>query len=72
MVEMDIFNIYTVQRAVNPKVDKLELWFLCSALCLMVFYICERFHEISHKRFSTYREDMIAWWKWLCSTFKGQ
>ena len=45
MVEMAIFNIYNVQRAVTPKVGQPELWFLCSACRLMVLYICERFHE---------------------------
>ena len=40
MVEMAIFNIYNVQRAVTP-----ELWFLCSAHRPMVLYICERFYE---------------------------
>ena len=37
--------ISKVQRAVNPKVGKQELWFLCSACCPMVFYICVNFHE---------------------------
>ena len=45
MVEMAVFNINDVQRAMTPKVDKPELQFLCSARCLMKFYICLRFHE---------------------------
>ena len=46
MVEMAMFN---VQRAITPKVGQPELWFMCSAHCLMVFYICVKFHEnISH------------------------
>ena len=45
MEEMAIFNIYDVQRAVTPKVGLLELWFLYSAHCLMVLYICEKFYE---------------------------
>ena len=45
MVEMAIFNSYNVQRAVTPKVDSSELWFLYSALCLMVHYICMKFRE---------------------------
>ena len=40
-----IFNIYSVQRAATPKVGYPELRFLCSACCLMVYYICEIFHN---------------------------
>ena len=40
MVEMAMIN---VQRAITPKVGKLELQFICS--CLMVLYICVKFHE---------------------------
>ena len=43
MLEMTLFN---VQRAITPEVGKLELWFMCSAHRLMVFYICVKFHEI--------------------------
>ena len=43
IVEMAIFNIYYVQSAATPKV---ELHFLCCACCLMVIYICEKFHYI--------------------------
>ena len=42
MVEMAICN---VQRAITPKVGKPELRFMCSALCLIVLYICVKFHE---------------------------
>ena len=45
MVEMAIFNIYNVQRALTPRVGQPKLWFLSSARRLMVLYICERFHE---------------------------
>ena len=34
-----------VQRAITPKVGKPELRFMCSVLCLMVLYICVKFHE---------------------------
>ena len=34
-----------VQRAITPKVDKSELRFMCSALCLMVLYINVKFRE---------------------------
>ena len=46
MVEMAIFNI---QRAISLKVGKQELWFMCSARCLMVFNICVKFHEADKK-----------------------
>ena len=42
MVELAIFN---VQRAITPKVCNPELWFLCSARCLIVLNICVKFHE---------------------------
>ena len=42
MVEMAMFN---VQRKISPKVGKSELWFMCSALCFMVPYICAKFPE---------------------------
>ena len=41
---MGISNGYDVQRAVIIKVGLPELWFLCSAHCLMVLYICVKFH----------------------------
>ena len=43
MVEMAMFNI---QRAMTPKVGKPELWFMCSAHCLIVLYICVKFGKI--------------------------
>ena len=42
MVEMTMFN---VQRAITPKVGKPELWFICSACCLIVPYICVKSRE---------------------------
>ena len=45
MVEMVIFNIYDVQRAITPKVNLQELWFLCFARYLVMLYICKRFRE---------------------------
>ena len=42
MVEMAIFN---VQRAITPKGGNPELCFICSALRLMVLYICVKFCE---------------------------
>ena len=37
-------NVNT-QRAITPKVAKLELRFLCSACRLMVFNLCVKFYE---------------------------
>ena len=36
---------YKVQRDVTQKVSIQELWFLCSACCLMLVNICMKFHE---------------------------
>ena len=33
------------QRAITPKIGKPELQFMCSAHHLMVFNVCEKFHE---------------------------
>ena len=38
-------KIVNTQRAINPKVGKPELRFLCSARRLMVFNVCVKFHE---------------------------
>ena len=38
-------KIVNTQRAVTPKVGKPELWFMCFACRLMVFNVCEKFHE---------------------------
>ena len=32
-------TIYNVQNALTPKAGKQDLFFLCSACCLMVLYI---------------------------------
>ena len=42
------FQIYYVQRAAAPKEVNQSYRFLCSACCLMVLYICEKFHNISN------------------------
>ena len=39
------FIIYYTQSAIINKVCKPELWFLCSAHPIIVFYICMKFHE---------------------------
>ena len=55
MVEIAIFNIYDVQRALTPKVGYAELWFLLSARRLMVLYIYIRFYKnISQTVFNLY------------------
>ena len=33
------------RNSTTPKVDQPELRFLCSACCLIVLYICEKFHN---------------------------
>ena len=38
-------KLLTHKRAKTPKVGKSELWFMCSACCLMVFNVCVKFHE---------------------------
>ena len=42
LVEMAMFN---VQRAITPKVGKLELRFMSSACCLIELKICLKFHQ---------------------------
>ena len=42
MVEMAMFN---VQRTTTPKVGKPASWFMCTARCLIVLYICVKFRE---------------------------
>ena len=51
---------FQFQRAVTPKIHNLELRFLRSALCLMLLYICVKFHE-NISRFWSYRADTILW-----------
>ena len=38
-------KLINAQRAITPKVEKPELWFMCSAHRLMVFNVCVKFHE---------------------------
>ena len=38
-------KIVNTQRAITPKVGKPDLWFMCSARCIMVFNVCVKFHE---------------------------
>ena len=38
-------KIVNTKRAITPKAGKPELWFMCSANCLMVFNVCMKFHE---------------------------
>ena len=44
IVEMAIFNIFYVQRTAS-KSRLIRVMFLCSACCLKVLYICEKFHN---------------------------
>ena len=38
-------KIVNTQRAITPKVENPELWFMCSARRHMVFNVCMKFHE---------------------------
>ena len=38
-------KIVNTQRAITPKVGKPQLWFMSSALPLMVLNICVKFYE---------------------------
>ena len=38
-------KLINAQRAITPKVEKPELWFMCPAHRLMVFNVCVKFHE---------------------------
>ena len=59
-------KIVNTQRAITPKVGKLELPFMCSARCLMVFNVCVKFHENMSSSF----KDME--WTRKLLTHKGQ
>ena len=59
-------KIVNTQRAIIPKVGKLELRFMFSACHLMVFNICVKFHE----NMSSVFKDMDRTRKLL--THKGQ
>ena len=39
-------TIVNTQRAITPKVEKPELWFMCSACLLVVFNVCVKFMKI--------------------------
>ena len=47
--------VYT-QKAIAPKVGKPELWFMCSAHCLMVFNVCVKFHENMSRGFKLLKQ----------------
>ena len=49
-------NIVNTQRAITPKVEKPELWFMCSARRLMVFNVCVKFHENMSRGFKVVME----------------
>ena len=38
-------KIVNTQRAITPKVDNIELRFMCSTRRLMVFNVCVKFYE---------------------------
>ena len=37
--------MFNVQRAITPKVGNSELQFMSSARCLIMLYICVKFHK---------------------------
>ena len=37
--------MFNIQRVITLKVGKPELQIMCSTCCLMVLYICVKFHE---------------------------
>ena len=59
-------KIINTQRAITPKVGKPELQFMCSARRLMVFYVCEKFHENMSSGFKVIERTRKL------STYKGQ
>ena len=68
MVEMVMFN---VQKAINPKVGKPEIWFMCSACPLIVLYIGMKIPKNIMNSIKSYGADTSTWQKWLCSMLKG-
>ena len=42
MVEITTYNVH---RVITLKAGIQELWFLCSADCFVLLYICTKFHE---------------------------
>ena len=38
-------KIVNTQREITPKLGKPELWFMCSARCLIVFNVCVKFYD---------------------------
>ena len=38
-------EIVNTQRPIIPKEGKPELWFMCSAHCLIMFNVCVKFRE---------------------------
>ena len=59
-------KIVNTERAITPKVRKLELRFMFSAPRLMVFKVCVKFHENMSSRFK-----VMEWTRKLL-THKGQ
>lgn len=50
--------IYTFQRATTPKAHILELWFLYSAQCIIMIYICIKIRKKENiEQFSNYKAD---------------
>ena len=58
-------TIYTIQRAITPKIGKPQLWFFFSAHHLMVLNISVKFHDNISGCFSSYKSDTSIWPKSL-------
>ena len=57
--------ICNVQRGIAPKLYNPELWFLHSAYCVMMFYICVKIHQ------NIINGIQVTEWKLLFAMLKG-
>ena len=55
-----------LQRAITPKIDGTELWFLYTALVLNVIYLCVKFEIISF-----YTLEVMPGQKFIVKIYKG-
>ena len=65
------FILYYVQSAIINKVCKPELWFLCSAHPIIVFYICMKFHENISNDFKDIEQTHVYGGHGHCQYSKG-
>ena len=57
-------KIVNTQRAITPKAEKQELWFMCSAPRVMVFIVRVKFHEICQEvlKFHEICQEFLKLW----------